>query len=446
MRFACTLAGVSSVLFWALSVSAQPPPGPGQPMPGAPPPPAPTHPVMPTMPGATPPTTTALPPPGPPGPPIGTPAAPPPAASAEPPEPPEPLMKQGMIGGESDESGDRTLLGHTFHYPLLLDNAFTAASIYVGSSIEFYHQGDVPAQVKAEDGTILKDFTFDRDLGFVRLRYGVDFQPSQYFSFGLESDYLAEVGANEETLFLYGGQTGFDFRPNLKVRLVRNEKTGSQLGLRAHGTFQGGIRAVPQGLLTELEKQLSTIANDIEKQKCLVAADFECAFAAAGTDMGEAIKLTRKRYGGGGSLNYAQALNKYLGGQASIGIEGATTTVSAPIVGDIEASGLRFHLAASPSLNLYPKLPVGLVFEYRFQLDKQNYAGNEKANISEEEGVSAISHRMGWGLYYTGRRDLLLGWIAGINFLQDVDRALNEAEDQPDAFVFAAQFEMRYFF
>ena len=89
---------------------------------------------------------------------------------------------------------------------------------------------------------------------------------------------------------------------------------------------------------------------------------------------------------------------------------------------------------------------MGLVFEYRFQLDKQSYTANAKANITEEEGVSAISHRMGWGLYYTGRRDLLLGWIAGINFLQDVDRALNEAEDQPDAFVFAAQFEMRYFF
>jgi len=52
----------------------------------------------------------------------------------------------------------------------------------------------------------------------------------------------------------------------------------------------------------------------------------------------------------------------------------------------------------------------------------------------------------GGGVYYTGRRDLSLGWIAGLSFLEDADRSLHEAEAHPDAFVFAAQFDMRYFF
>jgi len=351
-----------------------------------------------------------------------------------------------MVKDESDRTGDRTLKGHTFHYPRLFPNAFTAASFYVGSSIEFYHQGDVPGRVTSDTGEVLDEFVFDRDLGFVRLRYGIEFQPHKAVSFGLDADYLAEIGANEETLFLYGGQTGFDFRPNLKIRLVRSARYGSQLGLRAHGTFQAGIRAVPQGLLSLLEAQLNAIASSTTKQKCLVAADFNCVFADAASDVSEAITLTRKRNGGGASLNFAQSLNRYLSGQLSIGLEGAKTVVSAPFVGDINASGLQFHAGISPAINLYPKLPVGLVYEYKLQYDKQTYDPNAAAGIATEQSVSALSHRMGFGLYYTGRRDLMLGWIAGLNFLQDVDRALNEVESQPNAFVFAAQFEMRYFF
>lgn len=353
---------------------------------------------------------------------------------------------KGHVDGEDDKTGDRTLKGHTFHYPRLFPNAFTAASFYVGSSVEFYQQKGIAGKVTSSDGQTLSEFNYDRDLGFVRLRYGIDFRPTSFMTFGLDADYLAEIGANEETLFLYGGQTGFDFRPNLKLRIVRSTRYGSQLGIRAHGTFQAGLRAVPQGLLGLLESELSAIASSVEKQRCLIAADFNCVFSDTSANVADAIKLSRNRNGGGASLNYAQSLNRYLSGQFSFGVEGTSTTVTAPNIGDIKASGLQIHAGFSPAINLYPKAPVGLVYEYKLQYDKQTYDVNEAAGIAAEQKVAALSHRMGFGLYYTGRRDLLLGWVAGLNFLEDVDRALNEVETQPDSFIFAAQFEMRYFF
>ena len=353
-------------------------------------------------------------------------------------------MIQGMIQGESEQNGDRTLLGHTFAYPRLLDTAFTAANFFVGSSIEFFHQGDVTTRFALPDGSV-EQFSFDRDIGFVRLRYGVDFQLHELFSMGLEADYLAEVGANEEAIILHGGQTGFDFRPNMKFRIVRSDEYGSQLAIRAHGTFQGGIRAVPQGLLVELSEQLTEIANDPRRSACLVEANFDCAFSG-NVNIGDAIRVSRSRFGGGGSLNYAQALNRYLGGQLSVGVEGAQLEVSAPALGDINASSVVFNIGISPSLNLDPTLPIGMTLEYRFQVDSNSYDASPQAGIDEAVSTTANSHRFGAGLYYTGRRDLMLGWIAGVALLEDAERVLDVAQEQPEATVFAAQFDMRYFF
>jgi hypothetical protein len=353
-----------------------------------------------------------------------------------------------MVAGETDLSGDRTLRGHTFQFPRLLDNAFVVPSMYVGSSVEFFRQAGVTATIPTPTGGS-QSTTFDREITFVKLNYGVDFRPSRYFSFGLETDYLAEVGSNGNTLFTWGGSGSFDFRPNLKIRIVRSERTGSQLALRANATLQQGIRALPLGLLVNISNQLqeatATPQATAEFADCLRRANIQCLETS-----GDDISATRRRNGGGAAVAFAQALGRYAGFQLAFGVEGASTSVSLP-----QGSGQKTELASgetvlyagiAPSLNFYPKLPVGLTVEYRVENTKSTYDANPSLGVAAETAVSATSHRVNGGLYYTGRRDLMLGWLAGANFNRDVVRSMQNVESDPRAFVFAAQFDMRYFF
>jgi len=352
-----------------------------------------------------------------------------------------------MVPGESALQGDRTLLGHTFQYPRLLDNAFVAASFYVGSSVEFYHQAGVTARVPTTSGTT-DTITFDRDITFVKLNYGVDMRPSEYFSFGVDADYLAEVGTNGQTLFTWGGSGGFDLRPNAKIRIVRGDETGSQLAIRGYGSFQGGIRAMPLGLLIDISNQIRAATQDpATLADCLIQANFGCLPTP---DVASDITASRKRFGGGAALAYAQALGRYAGVQLATGVEGGSTTVTLPLGGgqttNLESSETVLYAGIAPSLNFAPLLPVGLTYEYRFELNKSTYDANATVGLTEATNVSAVSHRMNWGLYFTGRRDLMLGWLAGVSYLQDQVRSMQSAATDPRAFVFAAQFDMRYFF
>jgi len=355
----------------------------------------------------------------------------------------------GMVEGETEQAGGRTLLGHTFPLTRLVDSPFVVGNMYVGSSVEFFHQPGVSVRIPSPTtpgGTSTE--TFDRNISFVKLNYGVDFRPSEYFSFGLDADYLAEVGSNGLSLFTWGGGGSFDFRPNAKIRVLRSERTGSQLALRAHASFQQGIRVLPLGLLVNVSERLEDVVSDPtaaqDLANCLAAAQIVCVV----TD--EDITAKRQRNGGGASVAYGQALGRYAGFQVSLGLEGASTAVTLPSGGgestSLDASDLAFHIGVAPSLNFYPKVPLGLTFEYRYQLDKSTYSANTEFGVVDGTVVSAGSHRMNAGLYYTGRRDLMLGWIAGANFNRDSARSMQNAETDPRAFVFAAQFDMRYFF
>ncbi|MBW2454226.1 MAG: hypothetical protein JRI68_06940 [Deltaproteobacteria bacterium] len=349
----------------------------------------------------------------------------------------------GAVGGETEAEGARTLKGYTFAYPRYLGNAFIAASFHAGAGVEFYDQEGVESEVETPDGE-LEVFEFDRELVFARLRTNLDFAIGESFGFGAGAEYRAQVGANEQSLFLYGAETGYAITPRIKVRLWRGAQSGSQLSLEAHGAFSGGLRAVPQGLLRELAVEIAEIAQDDERITCLVAADFECAFDEA--DLVDAIQLHRQSYGGGGMLAFAQRLGGAAGLQLDVGLDGVGSTYSWGYIGDVNAGSVLFHAGASPSLNFYPSVPLGLAFEYRFQVEHTSYESSEEAGIGDDATETATGHRIGIGAYFTGRRDLQLGTILGLSFMSESAEIGRAASDGPEAFIAALQFDMRYFF
>jgi hypothetical protein len=354
----------------------------------------------------------------------------------------------------AQDDGERTLDGYTFHVPQLVDSPFVATNIHAGTSIELYRQQEVHSRYEAANGTP-RELVYDRNLVLLRLRYGVDFALSEAFAIGLDADYLAEVGANDESLLLRGGQTGFDFRPHAVVRLHRDETGGHQLALRGYGTFSAGIRAVPQGMLNALADQIDDIAADPQRSQCLAGGDFDCALGEQG--LGGLGKVTRKRDGGGAALSYAHAFNDTAAFQLAAGAEAARMSLATDWAGAVTATQVLGYAGIAPSLDFAPTFPLGLTLGYRFELARSSYDANDNVGIERGAAATAKNHRFSGGAYYTGRRDLMLGWVAGIALLEDAESSVLEAASSPDslgavdnaqprAMLISAQFEMRYFF
>lgn len=378
----------------------------------------------------------------------------PPPPAPEPPEAPEP--QPGMPSGETAQAGARTLLGHTFPYPRLAEVPFTASSFKVGTAIDYLSQAGVSNTGTQTSGDV-ESLLYDRSLAFIRLDYGAEIAPHERFSFGLDADYLAMVGANEESLFLYGGQTGFDFRPFMRGAVYRDEERGVQLGIGGFGTFESGLRAVPQGLLVELSEQVDAIADDETgaRARCLADGNLGCAFEDD-ANLAQAMQLTRRRFGGGGTVALGWAINSVLASQLGVRAEGARTTVSSAILGDVAATDVRVGASFAPSLDLSDWVPITLALAYRFEVQRSAYDGRPELGIDDGQEIVAMGHRASAGIYYAGRQDLMLGWSAMGSILEDTERGVAQVtqpagstsilQRQPNAMVASAQFDMRYFF
>lgn len=356
-----------------------------------------------------------------------------------------------MVSGETDEDGDRTLRGHSFPYARLVDSPFNATNLYAGTSMELYRQKDVRSVFQRPGGES-QELRYDRNLAYLRLRYGFDLAIVEAFGVGLDADFLAEVGANSESLMLRGGQTGYAFQPRAIVRLHRSE--GSQWALRGHATIGGGIRAIPHGMLHSLAGEVDAIAADPERSGCLAAGDLDCALGGEGLD---ASQIRRRRYGGGGALTFGHAFGRAASVQIAAGAEGARQILETAWAGALRATQLVAYAGIAPAVDFGPGFPVGINAAYRFEVQRSAYDASEALGLERGVATLAKNHRLSGGLSYTGRRDLMLGVTAGVAFLQDVDSSVLElasspasdssvVTEQPAALLLSGQLEMRYFF
>ncbi|HHH31849.1 MAG TPA: hypothetical protein ENK57_26360 [Polyangiaceae bacterium] len=357
----------------------------------------------------------------------------------------------GMVSGESVDEGDRTLRGHSFPYPRLVDSPFNATNLYAGTSMEMYRQRDVRSVFRGGDGEP-RELRYDRNLAYLRLRYGFDLAIVEAFGVGVDADFLAEVGANSESLMLRGGQTGYVFRPRAVVRLHRSDS--SQWALRGHGTISGGIRAIPHGMLQSLAGEIDAIAADPERSGCLAAGDLACALEGRGMDTSQ---IRRRRYGGGGALTFGHAFGRAASVQLAAGAEGARQIIETAWGGALGATQVVAYGGIAPALDFGPAFPLGITAAYRFEMQRSAYEASEALGLERGVTTFAKNHRLSGGLSYTGRRDLMLGATVGVAFLQDVDSSVLElasspasstsvVTEQPAALLLSGQLEMRYFF
>ena len=248
-----------------------------------------------------------------------------------------------------------------------------------------------------------------------QFRFGAPFV--EWFSlFGsIEGQVL--TGADSNSALFRGGGAGVNWEAGLAGRLMRRESSGTQLAIRLKVHGKHGRDVAPIALIESLLNDPTQTVDDI-----------------LDGDLLELMISREKAITGGGSVAAAQAMGRYFGIQ--IGAEaraGGATYVSTFETGEVKTETTREVLGTGIALtgNADPHFPLGLLIEYRF---RKNFEQTDDLNVSD---LNSSRHRIGMGLHYTGREDLMLGIFASTR--------LWRGEGEPRTYVYG-QIVMQYFF
>lgn len=364
----------------------------------------------------------------------------PPAAAAEPPASAEPTAPEPPPGARQDTRKEdaRTLKGHAFIPPLLLDSAFV--STYVGGSVQMGREASFGLPLYAMNTIgVSHQFQFDTSLSLVtgRIQLGLAFLGR--LEIDLDTSSTGVVAGDSTTGLLYGSHGGFDVRPGLRVVAVRSPSTGTQLGVRAYGAFSSSTRMNPQRVLDEIGKEASAIAASSERSACLQTGDLACALP--GFDAAAAMKVSRATYGAGAAVSLAQAIASKIGLQATVGFEVARAN-SGSQAASLGSTPIGVYVGAGPSIDLSPIVPMGIAAEYRFDFATESFGGTATSGAAVSGSSTTMRHGVAAGLFYTGRRELVMGTA----FVGSFATNSSDAGPLPGTTVLSVVGTIRYYF
>ncbi len=403
-----------------------PPPAPSTPPPApSTPPPAPSTP--PPAPSTPPPASTEVTPPP-------LPPAAPPSPKAAPAPPPRPPVEPPRAPPASSLDDARTRKGHRFLFPALIDAPFVTTSVRLATEIGAFAQRGVSATPAIDTPFVSSPVIYDRDPRFVQMHFGGGVALNQVFGLEFDGTYSALVGGNLESAFLYGTSSGDDLRPGARVRILRLEGLGTQIGARVHALVQHQTRVRPASLLEEVAKE-NRMGSNAQRSECLAAGDFTCAFAE-GFSAAEAARISRAQYGGGFSVSAAQPLGARFGVVATLGADFATAKLTSLVAGSVSSTPVSVHVGVAPSVDLAPTLPLGAMIEYRLLHTNESFSQSANAPGGS---FKTDQHSVAAGLYYTGRTDLQLGMIFAGAFT-------TSSSSEPLVALLTGRLAARYFF
>jgi hypothetical protein len=363
----------------------------------------------------------ATPPASPPPPPAAAPAAA--AGTAVPAPAADP--SRSLPAGESELMGSRTLSGHTFQRPVFLDSAFLAGYFGDGTRIGFES-----AQLTAKEQLNVAAV-------FETLAFGIPIGKRVQLSF--DGNYNAFFGTDTQSLFKFGGNFGFNLQPGLRVLIVRSDRTGSELSLHGSAVIAYSPGVTPGNLIQILGDELNGITTNQHRLECLLKLKFRCAFPGVNNILA-AIETSSTSFGGDLSINYAQALGRYVGLQATGGIDAEASTFNA-YAGTKKTSQSSAPITVEgglgPSVNLYPLAPVGMQLEYLARFSTQSSGGN---------ATNSLQHNFAVGFYFTGRRDLQLGINGTVSIDNDTQTLRNGMSNTTTFNAYTGAFGLYYYF
>jgi hypothetical protein len=297
---------------------------------------------------------------------------------------------------------DRTMKGHTFLYPILQEGAFNTMHFGIRQGFAYASFPNVPLGSLGSVGLSASGVIENFDLGVKILPWlGV---------YGTAEGQVA-LGTNIDSLLLAGGNFSFSGNAGLVLRIARIESTGTELTARAFGGGGTGRDASIVGLVD-----------------ALFSAGGKAAFGdVLNGNLGRFLLTPTGNNTFGGSVHAAQAIGKYFGAQAAV--EGDSTRQSVSPFNPATNANVSqttsigtFKTTVGVDVDGAPGgVPLGAMAEYELEYDAASGAGTS---------ASTLSHFVGVGLYYTARRNLVLG-LGGKTQLNPPPLTTENARQQP---------------
>ena len=350
----------------------------------------------------------------------------------------EPAAPEGGTWGSTRALGE-----HNFQQSAFVPSALVDSHLGVRAGVE-YHQvpgfAQLPSLVSSGPTAV--------DLQTINVAETLDFAIKLHDHFAIYGDGYgkARVGANIATLLGTGADYTYAGHLGLLVKLFR---AGSfQLSARGQAGYYAGQSA---GILA-LFQDLSLIAQDfLQKVARNPVLDVNAAIEQLNTAFRTATADLLTPFEGftyGFSLNAAQALGRFLGLQASIGFYVDSATYR-PTRYDRASGGpvTREHTIKTtrPSLGLaldFDVSPIGLPFA--MLLEYRATPINVNSPEDAEYDMASVEHLVALGLFYSGRRDLQLGFTGFTLFGQTPALGAN-ATPSGKPLDLALQLVFRYF-
>lgn len=306
---------------------------------------------------------------------------------------------------QEDHSASRTIDDTTFLLPALADSAFVLTEFGFRQGINYEYIPNFP----------VAGFT-RYDLQWLQLEERVDLAVRITPWLGVYAQGLASgaLGPDAPSLLFEGGGLDFGGKGGVVLRIYRNERTESQVALRAYaGGDAGRTLDLPDffgAFALRVAHDAAGIAQQATSQAQVLGALKNEALTLADSNYTNVVLYRSSDVRAGGSLHYAQRVVGPLTVQLGCDIE-QTWSQEQPFnlqqqkLVSISASDttFTFDAVASASFSRW-SVPLGVSVEYADVTTEVSLNGAHTSGLTTQYA--------GAGLWYTGRRGLEIGALA----------------------------------
>lgn len=299
------------------------------------------------------------------------------------------LLPAAALAQEPDNElrpnpGGRILKGHVLLYPVLAQSAVVSTHVGIREGVASFKADQVPLSTLGPRDTSVTGLQQMLDLS-------IRFTP--WLAAYIEAQGQALVGTNTITLLRRGSAFETSADGGLALRVLRNERSGSQLTVRGWGGLASGTDVTLLPLLASLRNA--------------PGRTLESLIEGGGEDF---LVVPTSEYSFGLGVYFAQAFSKAFSLQASSTARRTERTESpfdvvlnSNIEEDLRV--FRWHNAVALTYDFAAHgAPVAVLGEYMFALGNRS-GGVTSLLLSDDIQSSTVA----LGLYYSGRPNLQLG-------------------------------------
>lgn len=283
---------------------------------------------------------------------------------------------------KDESSSDRTLGNHVFIFPTEVTSSLVTT--YVGLRLRL-GSNSVTNLPTVAGITSIEAVTFAEglDLGI---------KVTDWLGIFVTGGVSTLVGTNLRALTYAGATYELGGSGGAVLRLLRIDRTGTQLSFRAHGAYARG--------------QVSTLFPIFDRPVASLVDALQ-------GDLGESIRTPTTRLSGTGAFAFTQGFGKFFGLQASAALGVGRVEIEpydrvARVRTTQTDSELTYAFGAAPSFDFDAfSVPIAVMPEYVL---------SRQAHTAEVRGAGTFDtqHTLALGAYYSGRVNLQIGVIGKV--------------------------------